>query len=337
MKLDVEGNIVWDTGFRYPQEDMQPRQDNFHQAWFDSAGNFCVFASFYHGIPVNIADTYFIRINPAGDVIEQRLLKATSNPDATVVTEQCIPVSGGTIVSGQSALTGTGFALLQRIEDDGSIGWTNSWGTSVGFQTFGLDTGDDGYIYIAGDAHTGDFPGDQGVQLARFNLQGEPDWDLFYNTDVSSIFPSNPRLAVGQQGKLWVVGQEWIDEEPSSQTSFPFVWSFQPEDGSPRFARLWECEGHLRPTNSTLFSKLAVNQYGVAVISAEAPSQIGEWREHEIFSTPSPWTYNHPEFTFDSNTPGPLHDTEPAQPEDTLVRDPDPSLHKKHLVILYRP
>jgi hypothetical protein len=337
MKLDSLGNIVWQKGYSYPAGDLVERQDNIGRGFVDAQGNLVVYPNMHYTPPDSRSISYMLRISPDGEVLNQRLWQPAAQPTAQLGLGAVQGSPGGSALLLGGAALSTGYALLLNINPDGSIAWVNLWGATAGSLAEGAQYGADGFLYLVGNAYLGGITDQAGVQLTRFDTAGAADWDFFCNTEHPTRYTNDSTLAIGPQGMLWVAGNENVDTESLTRTTFPFVWSFQPEDGSPRFTKLWECDGNDRTSNETAGTQLAVNRYGVAVISADAPSHLGVWRDYDLGTAPADWTYSHPEFEFTAETPGPVYDPEVQQPSEGSVKDEEPAINNKHLILLYRP
>ncbi len=200
-----------------------------------------------------------------------------------------------------------------------------------------IEAGLDGFIYHGFRGHPPGYKEQRGFQFARYNYNGVRDWEILCTISNPSIV--TPKFALGPQGKLWLTGDNEIPGE-INYTKYIFVWSFQPTDGSLRFARQWECDRfNIDSSTITDVTGIEVNSYGVAVLSGIASSGTGDWVDHTLTIQDTNWEITHDSsFTFVADDPiANKRDLPITQTTDVGMVDPPVDYHRKTFIMLYRP
>jgi len=254
--------------------------------------------------------------------------------DQQMIFDTAFDGQGNLLACGQLLTGGAARALLIGIGADGQINWANTWGNAFTYCA-GVAIGHDGLAYVLTSARQQGAEPASRMQLSQFDGAGNLGWEALCLTPAPSTGSQHCSLDLDPQGNLWMVYTELVDPEPVSTTIYPYLASFTPQ-GSLRFARQWV--GDIGATHRAMVyaTDMAVNRYGVAIITGEAPSKNGVWTDYPVTLEDPGSTISHPELA--------LNDGPFADPRDPVVTELQESgtvdaldSYRRQFIMLYRP
>lgn len=331
LKLDSSGQEQWLFSYTSttPQstDANQSHHDSLSGVAFGPQGNL-VFLGNTEG--VDGRPNFLLKLSPDGGLLEESYLALEAGDyNSMQIWDVYVDPLGNIYTSGSLNKLFENPAMLMKIGTGGNLLWFNHWGS--GFEacpTQDIGFGEDGSVYAVTNIQI-----EQGVlidtHLAKLTPEGSVNWEV--QVSVGGRL-SNPDVAIGPMGKLWVSQIELFESEYPFGNSVPFLISFD-DTGNLRFVRCWYEAGSF---NLSTLNDIAVNNYGVAIMVGTKGNQQGAWEIPEVDLDYLPKLQSSQSVvTFTSE--GIVDPTVVVTPLDSVGMEDSAGEDHKPLVMYYRP
>lgn len=200
IKTNSTGDTLWTKGYG------RNGQDGGSSVQQTTDGGY-ILAGYSINFSTGDSDAYVIKTNAAGDTLWTKIIGGTAEDAANCVQQTS---DGGYIVTGHTSSFGAGMndLLLIKMDSNGTIQWTKTYGGTANDAGRSIKQTTDGGYIIAG--YTSSFgTGYQDTYLLRTDGTGTIVWEKTYGNSFSDDFAygidltsSNGYIMTGQSGSI---------------------------------------------------------------------------------------------------------------------------------------
>lgn len=277
IKLDSTGAITWKNSYGGSSDDLAYSVKQTNDGGFIVAGNTKSFGA-------GKEDIWIVKLSSSG-ILQWQYAYGGTDADLGRSIQQTS--DGGYILAGQTSSFGAGKSdiLVMKLNPDGSIDWSKTFGTASSDGASSIIQASDGGFLVAGATYAFNTYGD--IWILRLDYSGNILWQRRYNNSLFPTIPSSDSVAQTSDGGFVLAGA-------TTRTQYSLFILKIDANGNSLWQKLYGGNGSQygysikNLTDGTLFAAGQSNSFGTGTVDF----WVLKLDEYGTISYACPYIYN---------------------------------------------